>query len=596
MAREKLAELAIDITVDGLPQVEASTKKVESLFDRLTDTFTQFAGPAALAGAVAQFVRMADAMNAIDARLTAAVGSGPALAQAQTQVFEIAQRVGISLESSAELFARIKQSTKDLGVSQGQVAIASQAIADAFKVGGASAAEQAAAALQLSQALGSGRLQGDELRSILEASRPLAEAIAREFGVSVGHLKELGAEGALTSDRVFKALLANAEALRDAASKIPDTVAVAWQKAENAATSMVAALDRAIGGSALLVRLLNLAAGGMAPGGLAERAALVVGGLQQAMFFGRGAAGAGMIGRAIAGDGGPQGSGYTPGEFMIGRPTPLTSGPYQFGEPTAWNTGGAIANASPWYQRPGTGVGSVVGDIPSRLRSIETSRMADTSSMLAGAGREALGGAFDLDRLMPSEAFAELRVQFSDAVANSLVTGFSTGIAQAIATGDIGEGFKQLSKSLAAGLGQAMVDFGTQTLLASKLMETIRAKLASFLPGGGVTASLLMIAAGSAMIGLAGKAARRSFGGGALGGSLANDTLGPADILERGILGMPSRLIADGRDEAAIVGLAGRVPSLPSMERTPITIIGQNDPKAQRELRELIRQERQRVA
>lgn len=82
--------------------------------------------------------------------------------------------------------------------------------AKAFAAGGASATEQAAGVLQLGQALGSGFLQGDELRSLRENAPLVAKAIADAMGVSIGELKNLGAEGKLTSEVVFRALL-NAE-------------------------------------------------------------------------------------------------------------------------------------------------------------------------------------------------------------------------------------------------------------------------------------------------------------------------------------------------------------------------------------------------
>ena len=70
---------------------------------------------------------------------------------------------------------------------------------------GTTAEDAAGAMLQLSQAMGSGALQGDELRSILERMPQLAAAIADTMGVSAGEIKKLGAEGKITTPILVKA-------------------------------------------------------------------------------------------------------------------------------------------------------------------------------------------------------------------------------------------------------------------------------------------------------------------------------------------------------------------------------------------------------
>ena len=77
---------------------------------------------------------------------------------------------------------------------------------------------------QLGQALASGKLQGDELRSLLENMPVLAQALARELGVGIGQLREMGAAGQLTADRVFPALLAASEKINGEFDKMPPTM------------------------------------------------------------------------------------------------------------------------------------------------------------------------------------------------------------------------------------------------------------------------------------------------------------------------------------------------------------------------------------
>lgn len=120
---------------------------------------------------------------------------------------EQARNARQEIEPYADLYARLLRTSGEIADSEEEVAKATNLAAKAFKAGGASAQEQAAGILQLGQALGSGFLQGDELRSIRENAPLVAKAIADAMGVSIGELKKLGAEGKLTSDIVFRALL-----------------------------------------------------------------------------------------------------------------------------------------------------------------------------------------------------------------------------------------------------------------------------------------------------------------------------------------------------------------------------------------------------
>ncbi len=99
------------------------------------------------------------------------------------------------------------RAVKPLGIAQEEVARAVEITNKAFKAGGAAVSEQNNAILQLSQSLGSGILQGDELRSVRENAPLVAQAIADEFDTTIAGLKKLGEQGELTTDRVFKAII-----------------------------------------------------------------------------------------------------------------------------------------------------------------------------------------------------------------------------------------------------------------------------------------------------------------------------------------------------------------------------------------------------
>lgn len=105
-------------------------------------------------------------------------------------------------EALANAFARLRP----LGVSLEDITSTFGGFRTAAVLGGATAAEASAAFTQLSQALGSGALRGDEFRSIAEQAPLVLQAISDETGIAAGNLKEYAAEGLLTSDIVIKAL------------------------------------------------------------------------------------------------------------------------------------------------------------------------------------------------------------------------------------------------------------------------------------------------------------------------------------------------------------------------------------------------------
>src|SRR5690606_21511352 len=88
---------------------------------------------------------------------------------------------------------------------------------------------------QLSQAMASGRLQGDEFRSIMENAPMLADAIARYLGVSKGELRDLSSEGALTADVIKNALFNAADDINAKFAEMPMTFGAMFQKVKNEA-------------------------------------------------------------------------------------------------------------------------------------------------------------------------------------------------------------------------------------------------------------------------------------------------------------------------------------------------------------------------
>jgi tape measure domain-containing protein len=139
-------------------------------------------------------------------RLKALTGEFGEYNEAQAAAARIASTLRISNIEAQDSFASLYASLRPTGVTLDEIEKAFIGFSAAVRNSGATAQESSAALIQLKQALASGVLQGEELRSIREQAPLVAQAIAAEMGVTIGELKKLGAEGKITTDIVLNAL------------------------------------------------------------------------------------------------------------------------------------------------------------------------------------------------------------------------------------------------------------------------------------------------------------------------------------------------------------------------------------------------------
>ncbi len=177
----------------------------------------------------------------------------------QEAIFNIAKDSRVELVGVADAYQRISNSVSEYGFSAEDTLNVVEGLTKAFKANGTTAQEVSSVLVQLGQGLGSGALQGEELRAILEASLPVSRAIAKEFGVTTGELKKLGAEGQLTTERVFKALQNSLPEFESAFSKASVTIAEGIQVGESSITRLIGEINAATGaGETLANGLVSL--------------------------------------------------------------------------------------------------------------------------------------------------------------------------------------------------------------------------------------------------------------------------------------------------------------------------------------------------
>jgi len=206
----------------------------------------------AAAMAVVKAAQMADEMRMLSARVEVAAGSVQTGAEAMRALQDISTRTQTSMQGNVEVFARLNQSMIQMGGTQADTLQLTELLGKAIKVSGASAVEAKSAMLQFGQALGSGKLAGDEFKSLMENAPYLMRQLADGIGVPVGALKNLSEKGKLTSDVVVNALSKAASQIDQDFQKFPQTIDAAMTMAGDAAKRAAEKLDDMTGTSAIL--------------------------------------------------------------------------------------------------------------------------------------------------------------------------------------------------------------------------------------------------------------------------------------------------------------------------------------------------------
>jgi tape measure domain-containing protein len=150
-------------------------------------------------------------------------------------VYAAAQDARGSFSEMADVVARFGNNAGDAFGSSEEIVAFADLIQKQMTIAGASTQEASNAMLQLSQALGSGVLRGDELNSIFEQAPNLIQSIADYLDVPIGQIREMASEGELSADVVKAAIFASADEINAKFEEMPMTWGQIWQSMKNTA-------------------------------------------------------------------------------------------------------------------------------------------------------------------------------------------------------------------------------------------------------------------------------------------------------------------------------------------------------------------------
>ncbi len=185
---------------------------------------------------------LSDKMTSTTARLNFLVDDGGSVEALEQKIMASAQRSRAAYLSTAEAVSKLGLAAGDAFSSNDELIAFTELVNKNLTVGGASATEQAAAMYQLTQAMSSGRLQGDEYRSIIENAPLLASAIEdymRNVQGAEGAMKDWAAEGLLTADVIKAALFTTADEVEARFNSMPMTWGQVWTQMGNVALKVL---------------------------------------------------------------------------------------------------------------------------------------------------------------------------------------------------------------------------------------------------------------------------------------------------------------------------------------------------------------------
>ena len=186
------------VVSDNMGKVERSVASAKQAMQSL--------GMGLSIGVIANTLRgISDAYTKLDAQLRLSTKSQQSYNQALADIRHISQVAQADISATSMLYTRLMNTMDGTGVSQRKLATVTETITFGLKAYGATSAEAASAALQLSQAMGANRLGGEEFRAVMEAMPNVMKVLATSMGVSIGELRNLSIAGKITAAEMVKA-------------------------------------------------------------------------------------------------------------------------------------------------------------------------------------------------------------------------------------------------------------------------------------------------------------------------------------------------------------------------------------------------------
>ena len=212
---------------------QQSVNNASNSLNKLVGKFKTLATTIGAGFGLSKLINTSDTMTNLHTRLNLMNDGLQTTDELQEKIFQSAQNSRGTYQDMAEMVAKLGVNAKDAFKSSDQIVKFGENMNKIFKLGGASSAEQSAGMLQLTQALASGKLQGDEFRSITENAPELIGILAEKLGKTRSEIKQMSTDGELTSDVIVNAVLDSTDKINSQFASMPMTWADVWTNIKN---------------------------------------------------------------------------------------------------------------------------------------------------------------------------------------------------------------------------------------------------------------------------------------------------------------------------------------------------------------------------
>lgn len=247
--------IIISVRQDGALQVQRDLSNIGVAADRSrqqVNALTRALGLIASTLGARQLITMSDAFQNLENRIKATLLPGENAANVFRDLLDVANRSRSDLEATGKMYTRLALQADRLGLTHDDLIRVVDILNKTLVVSGATTVEAKNSMMQFSQALGAGRLNGDELRSVLENNAVLAKALQVEFGAAGKELVQMGADGLLSMDRVLKVINNLGAEMDRVFSTMPMTIGQSFTVLRNNTIAFIGEANQATGAAQLL--------------------------------------------------------------------------------------------------------------------------------------------------------------------------------------------------------------------------------------------------------------------------------------------------------------------------------------------------------
>ena len=241
-AREELARM--ETQIDGVEsQIRQAANQQENFNNKINKGKSETDGlikkaiglVATYAGfqTVGNILNVSDQMSQTESKLAMINDGLQTSQQLQQMIFQSAQDSRAFYADTANMVARIGMNAKDAFKSNKELVAFAEILNKKFVIAGATQEEMSSATLQLTQALGSGVLRGEELNAVFEAAPNVIQSIADYLNKPIGQIREMASEGQITADIVKNAMLSSIDETNSQFEKMPKTWGQIWTGFKN---------------------------------------------------------------------------------------------------------------------------------------------------------------------------------------------------------------------------------------------------------------------------------------------------------------------------------------------------------------------------